>query len=341
MLPVLRKIMNDLLKEKTFVFVLLLQVFLVLSMTVILNFTGVFFNPESMIEDEVNIGVIGKGAFSEYLAGEKTSITYYTSQTEALDEFREGKTDAVVDEVRGPIPSVLKLYLPESKLKSSVVMSVMKERLESFEDERRNQLFDEPSIRLSQVSVNGGRSKGSEHIFEVLYGFLIPFLFLVPIFLIGSLIIDNVSEEIESGTMSLLLTATSLRRFILETVAAALIITFLQVFLWLILITVKGILVSEVLLMLSYILVFSLFIFAVASSLSLFLRNKTRTQLVYSIIVMFISITPGLFFFNPVNVLSKSAIGVEMPSLISFLIPLALAGALFYIMPRKNHNIYK
>lgn len=337
-LPIMYKIMKDLMREKTFVFALLLQILLILSITIVLGFTSLFFSPESLIVNNINIGTIDVGNFNELLIEEKNiKLKTYSSLEEGLLDFEKGDIDSVIFR-EGDLPYKFTIYVPESEIQSSIILALLKEKFENYEDHLRHRTLETDAIPLNMVDIVGVRGKGSEYIFEILYGFLIPFIFLVPIFLVGSLVIDTLTQEIEQKTIHILFTATESSRIYFEILLGGIFLALIQSLLWLFLIYLRGITISNPIGILLYIILITSLFVLLAILISISLKIKMRAQLVYSLVVILISVTSNIISFNPVNVISKMIIGIQSIGVLSYIVPLFLIFLIIFILTKYNFS---
>jgi ABC-type Na+ efflux pump permease subunit len=117
----------------------------------------------------------------------------------AWEAFRSGEADAALL-VHGSEPVQLTLGLPEGDLRATLIVVKAKEALEAYE----RGLREERAARLSfePVYVETDAKPGS---YGFVYGLLIPLLVFVPVILAGALCADSLTEEVQRGTLPLLL----------------------------------------------------------------------------------------------------------------------------------------
>ena len=336
--PVAKKMRKDLMREKTFIFAVFLELLLILSIYVILGFSSLFFAPESLLVNKVDIGVIGRNGFTEYLNGSRyANVVVYEDSNEALVSFKDDLIDAVIVEDSDALPKNFTIYLPDSQIQSTIILALLKDRFEAYEDAiRHEEIPDAKSIPLNKISLVGRERKGSDYTFELLYGLLIPFLLLLPVFLLGSLVIDNMCEEIERKTMNLLLIASSFRRIFTEVVLATLVILFVQLLIWYGFLRIQGIVIFNYWIIIGYTLLFMVFMALAGVFLSVTLKTKTKAQLIFSLIVMGISVTESATPLNPVNVISRLSLGIENVGPLPFIMLVLPSIALYFLLVRKK-----
>ena len=339
---IFKKIMKDLGKEKTFVFVILMQIFLIASITLILSFTAVFFSPESLVSDNLNIGTLNMNEeikidiFNNDRRINLINYDLYPNNIEqAITDIQNNEIDTLIilEEID---PYIFTIYLPDSEIESTLILSLIKEKFEIFENQQLKEYSN--VIDIGDIRVIGERNKGSDYIYEIIYGFLIPFLFLIPIFLVGSLLIDIITQEIESKTIILIKSATNLKQYFNEVIIASLFMSFLQIILWTFLIQLRGIGINNIPQLMIYLILFSLFISNCAILIALKLKTKTKAQLVYSILIMLISLSIGISLYNPIVFISTIVSGIIVAPLLGYLIIGLLTIITYIILIRESHK---
>jgi ABC-2 type transport system permease protein len=337
--PVVKKMRKDLLREKTFVFAILLELLLILSIYVVLGFSSLFFAPENLLNlnEKKDIGVIGRTGFTPYLNGSRyVNLVVYEDAEEAVISFEQGILDAVVVENSKGVPKNYTIYLPDSQIQSTIILSILKDRFELYEDTLRREKIDANAVPLDKITLVGREIKGADYSFELLYGLLIPFLLLLPAFLIGSLVIDNISEEIERKTMNLLLIATSFKRIVAEVVLATIIMLLAQILVWFGFLRLQGIVIANYFGLAIYLVLFTVLVVLVGVLLAVTLKTKTKAQLIYSLMVMGISVTLNATPLNPVNVISRLSLGLESVGFAPYLILVGLIIVVYLFLAGKK-----
>jgi ABC-2 type transport system permease protein len=306
-----------------------MQVFLIASIILILSFTAIFFSPESLIADRLVIGTINFENDLLFVPDKKLRLVNYDNIgiNDAINDIRQGKIDSLLI-LEHQDPFIFKIYLPESEVQSSLILSYLKERFEILENKILQQNVN--VINIDNIRVVGTRNKGSDYIYEILYSFLIPFLFLVPIFLVGSLIIDIVTQEIESKTIMIIATAINLKRYFNEVILAGILMSFLQIIIWTILIQLRGLNINNIPLLMIYLTLFSFFICSSALLISIKFKSKSRSQLIYSILIMLISVSIGLSYLNPVAFISIIISDIFIASIFGYILIFILGFIVYY-----------
>ncbi len=339
-LPIVKKIFNDLLRERSIIFAITLQVFIILTASIMLTNSVNLFNPDEMLEQETTIAITGDLMLSERLSElfEESDLRYelYTSSDEALRMFEEKHVDGVMSIRRAEelFPVYVDMYVPKGDVKTSIILSETQRILEVLENEMREERLAEPdAIMLDKLRMTQRSNSIATQIFETLYSILIPFLLLMPGVLLGGMVIDILIEELEKKTLNLLMLVISFRRYIFELIIATLAISTLQILVWQILISIQGIMISNLPKITVLVIMMNLIMFIFCIIITLAVMDKTKAQLIYSFMVLLTFASMPLFSINPIRVISRLAIGVVEVSFIPYISAMtAIAAALFISM---------
>jgi hypothetical protein len=355
-LPIGKKVVKDLLREKTIMFTILLQVFIILASSVILTNSNALFNPETIVQDAIGFGVYGLNKtalvddpvideFINILEVDDKNIIYvkrYETKTDAIKEFEEHKVDVLIGFSAAKDPYLVKVSLPKGEIRTSVAMTIVKEKLEQFEDYLRHKnLVDDRLIKLSLLNVKNKATSASASLFEALYNIIIPFLILLPGILLGGLVIDILFEDLETKTINLLMIITTFRKYIYEILLTVMILASAQVLLWEMMLIAKGIFISHLPLITSMTIFLDLILFMIAILLTLLFNEKTRAQITYSFVIILMFVSAPLTKYNPIRMITKLAIGLEQTQFFIYMGVLVALIAIFtgivtYVAEKKE-----
>jgi hypothetical protein len=346
--PIVRRNFSQLIKERTFVLLILLLLFVVLTASILVSILIVIFNPQFLVTDKIDVGiVIGDSIPRELLDVTQFSFTSYSSVDEALFAFDTGEVNVVVltQAMRETLddPLILDIILPEDVLKQSLFLSLAKPALHKAE--RRYQAQREAiddALWSSQVTFNRAPLSGLHIMYEAIVGMMIPFLLLIPIFLIGNLFIDSVSQEFEEGNMQILFTSVSPLRYIFEHVIVAVLLNWLLLGMFLGLLWLRFSFLENYLsiffyntLLLLPVVIFSLF-------LVFYFQKKETAQLCYTFVVLVIFVLSPFFSFGPTFVLTEFLVGNTSFHILGFSVVLfmtLLSYVLLYWYVKKEYYI--
>ncbi len=317
-LPIAKKMFKDLLREKTIVFAIFLQLFIILTSSIIITNANALFNPEQVIQEPINIGITGDSYLRQkvatYFEQSKLIASVYPEESVTLSKFAEGSIDAViiVNRSKEYYPIYLSVIIPKGDIKSSVITSEVKDSLQVFENELRDENLAEISaIRLDRLKIKNKSNSITTQVFEALYSILIPFLLLLPGVLLGGLIIDILVEEMETKTLHLLMIITTFRKYLFEIILSVVGLSMLQVITWELLLSLKGIIINNLPYITGLVLFLNFVMFIACVLLSILVKEKTRSHLIYSFLIILLFATAPLFRMNPIRVISRLAIGLE------------------------------
>ncbi len=202
-------------KERTFITVIVLQLFVALFASVLTFGLLVLYNPSFAgltVDTEVKVGFVGNAPILEAIIEPSKK---YNSIGNALDDFYAGKIDAIVwlpnENVSGT--NFVRLYLPKEEIKAIQTSIVIKEKLIKYQKVMRDLRGIPSSIEIKTYSTDLKEIDVPKDVsipFKFIYVVLIPLLMITTAATAAGIFIDMVSEEIETKTIHVLL-ATPLK----------------------------------------------------------------------------------------------------------------------------------
>ena len=319
-LPIIRKEIKTIVREKTFLLILLVQ--LVIASFSAFLIVGMFsyVNPEALeiySNSNVKLGIVGEDQkLLGYISEEGRLMIIKTSSfREAIKMFYREEIDGILV-ISGSQDKIIKLdiYLPKGDIKATLLIAYLKRPLERYEQYLRKikaHGLREEIRRVITYDISLPNKKTPSSYFEFVYGILIPLLVISPAFVSGGMIIDLITEEKEKKTMDILLTSPiSLKQIIIGKALVCLAMIPAQVFAWLYLLETNGIIINNKL----YIVLLSMLIGLILVILGIFLaiyqKSRGVCHLTYSLILVnFFLLSykfPSLSFFVSIM---KAAIG--------------------------------
>ncbi len=285
------------LKERTFISIVLLQLFVAGLASVITIGMLVLYNPTFLTANQAKVGLVGD---APVLAGVLKPEKRYNRLDEAFEDFYAGKIDAIVYLPReNTSENFITIYLPKEEVVAIAATSYLREKLMDYEAKLRsmNGIPGKIPIRIYSPEMKEiEEPNGISSSFKFIYMVLIPLLVITTALSAGGLFIDLISEEVESRTAHVLL-STPLRpwEIVVGKVAAALALSAFLTPVWLVLLMINGIDIARPELVLALTLSMSTLFVAVAcfSSLS---GDRERAQLVFSLTI--VGLLP-LFYVSP------------------------------------------
>ncbi len=317
-----KKDARNLLFEKTLLLAVLIQLFIASFSSFLVVGLTTFYDPSVINADNfqnTKIGIIGDEnistsnmALMDMLQKGQLAPTYYNSFSAAGGAFFRRDIDGMI-----LLPDVgiddtnrmdVHIYLPESDFKSTITIIQLKEPFEKFEqfarDYRTQRLFGYVPIKLNDMKP---RAKSSY--FEFVYVVLLPLLLLTPAFISGGLIIDFLTEEIETNTLDLLLVAPlSMDDIVNGKVLLAVGLAPVQSFAWIVLMIANGIAIHHILYILFLVTAVTAILVLVGAAISLALKDRGMAQMLYSLILIFMFLASYMFVNSPMNLIIRLAI---------------------------------
>ena len=298
-------------KEKTIMFAILIQFFIASFSSVILLGIMVYYDPSSMGQNataRLDLGVLGNehSQFSTYLQERRHHVLYYRDMTAAESDFKSGRLDAIIyipDEKNGIVE--MKLVLPEMDAQATLVLMLLKEPMERYENYLRAR--DGVALRYQDVR---GRPFTTR---EFLYTIIIPILMFFPAFIAGSMVIDSISEEIENKTLDTLLAApVSINWVTGAKIIASVVVGAFQCMLWIILLAFNHFYVQNGLLILGLSVAVTATVAMLALAVALGFRDRERSQFIYSLVILVLFSLTYLVDPSPFALVARLATGDPM-----------------------------
>ncbi len=264
-------------RERTFVSIILLLLFVASFSTVVTFGLLLLYNPDYVQPGEAKIAVTGNCVI------EGMCVDY----AKAMEMFYAGEVDAVVVVAQQNGKTYVRVLLPENDIRAIKAVMTVKKELLKYEDSLRA----EKGIPVFDVKTfYGGKDievpKGSSTVFEFIYLLLIPLLIITTAVAAAGMTIDSVCEEIQSRTIEVLLSApvstyiVSLSKVVAPAVFASLLIP-----LWLGLMIVNGVEIQSFLAVYVSAVAVVLIFTSAAYAVSVIARDRERSQLIFSIAV--------------------------------------------------------
>lgn len=323
-------------KEKTIILTILIQLLIASLSSIILVGLISFYDPSSIAQNSnirIKMGVTGDtgSPLVSFMKERNIVVTPFSSEGLAEDALKNGSIDAFVYIPYETGVVDMKLYLPESDSRSTVIMMVLKEPLKKYE----NYLRENNGVHIRYTGISGRPSTT----YEFLYTFIVPLLMLFPAFIAGSIVIDTLSEEFENHTLDTLLsTPLTLNDMLGAKLASAVFVAAAQCVLWPILLYFNHIRIQNMVLVLALAIILAALIAIISGIIAMYFKDRERSQFIYSIMLL---IAGALAYFidpSPFSLMARLAMGDSHVGAIDvavYVVPLLmLLGAFFYISRR-------
>lgn len=313
-------------KEKTIVLAIVIQLIIASLSSVILIGLMSFYDPSTIGQNtniHLKIGITGDEYSSLVADLQQAHILtiYYQDPDDAQTDFTRGLLDAVIyiPPTAGGV-SEMKLFLPQSDSRNTVILMVLKEPLKKYE----NQLRMADGVNVKFTDLNGKSSTT----YEFLFSFIVPMLMLFPAFIAGSIVIDTLSEEFENKTIETLLSApVTLADMIGGKLAASVFLAVVQCILWTVLLYFNHIVIQNAVLVLAMAALIAAFVAAGSALIALYFKDRERSQFVFSILIITVASLSYLAEPSPIGLITRLATGAPGVGILNvafYVLPLAV-----------------
>ena len=277
-----RRELGSLSREKTIVLAVLIQLVIAgFSSFLVVGLTSLY-DPDAAGE-RIEVAATG-GAADELVAAstevEGIEVERYDDREAARLAFRRNRVGAVVHAESNDGRISVSGTVPRSSLRKTLIVVQLRAVLEELERDERNARSDYLSFEPLPVPP----SIDSSPYFGFSYTVLLPLLVFLPVFTSGAVVVDSLTEEVERGTLELLRVAPVSFVGIVDGKAGLLAsLAPLQVLLWVLLLELNDIAISNVALLALLTGALAVVAVAVAAALAFTIPTRQRAQLTYSL----------------------------------------------------------
>jgi ABC-type Na+ efflux pump permease subunit len=330
-----RRDLASLSREKTIVLALLIQLFVAaFSSFLVVGLTSLY-DPGSVSSGEVTVGVSGNAA--EDLARATSSIdgidvVRFPSEEGAVAAFESGRLDTVLLANRAPSAQInVEATAPEGSLRTTLIVVQIREVLEEFERQEREERTEYVDNELVPLPPEVEASP----YFGFTYTILLPLLLFLPPFISGSVAVDAITEEIERQTLELLRVApVSLTDIVDGKAIGMILLAPLQAALWILLLGVNGIAVSNALALLVLVTAVATILVVLGLGLGLVTRRRRRAQLLYSVLAILLFGLAVLLPEHPATTVARLAVASATQVTMAHVVGFAVAATVAYAAVR-------
>lgn len=308
-----RRELASLRREKTIVLAVLIQLFIAAFSSFLLVGLVSLYAPGA-VSGGIVIGVAGDAGadLTETIEGEGDwELRPYDSREAARTAFEDRSVDAVfvATELDSGVVSV-EAVVPDESVRSTVIVVAVRDALQTYERDRREALsagLDRQPLSLPDVP------DGSPT-FTFTYTVLIPLLVVLPAFISGSVAVDTITEELDAGTLSLLLvTPTSAAEILDGKALATIVLAPIQAAAWLALLWLNGTAIANPLLILVFVVALTGLLVTVGIGIAIRFPTRQSAQLLYSLSVLLVFGLATLLPESPPNTVATLALGTADP----------------------------
>ena len=339
---IIRKELNSVARDRTIVIAIVLQLFIASFSSALLVGMLSLYDPDSIgVYGNLNlkVGVVSaqQEPLSAFLEKRGVKVIHYRTMGEAQKAFYDKTISAIfripnnLSTQAGELDEI-KMYLPESETTSSLILMVVQEPLKRYE----NLLREQRGIQLRYTGMQGKPATT----FEFIYSVILPVLMFFPAFVSGSMVVDSLSEEVETNTLETLLSAPlSINRIAIAKVIAALLLAAAQSAAWIVMLKVNSIAVDNPWLVLALSAIIAGITSVGAAFIAVIFRDRERSQFVYSLFLLVSASASYMFDLSPIKKISRLAIGDYYTGIPDVMIFVVMLAALLVIFARSSKII--
>ena len=356
-----KKEARDILQNRIYLLVVLVQVFIIIGAVGLVAVAAVASDPALLdqvgITSALNIGLpqnLEGSSLSKYLEEEKITLNYYNSTDEAKLDLGN-KLVAVVDlSSSGEVV----VQVDTSNVFYPVVSTKISDAVDKFNTENtlKNAGLNESQVDIIQNPVNFQEIKinqdkqvplalDSPYFVEVIYGFIVPFILLLPFFLASNLVTDSVVGEKERKTFEvLLMTPLSSYMVIIGKIIPILLFSLLQSIAWIAVLDLLRVPIFNSALLVLVLFFMGLAFIGVGILISMLVDSTKEANsaitlvLVFATFILFIplfvksEIFQGVFNFIPTVLMVKLAVSPNIrPEIMLYLLPALIISFLIFV----------
>jgi len=337
-LAVVKRELGSVLRDRTILIALLLQLFIASFSSGLLLGMLSLYDADTILRESgswIRIGVVeaADDPLDTILAERGVTVVPFGTLAQAESAFYKGEISAVVDTPRDANGiTEIRLYLPESNTISSLVRMVLQDPFEQYE----NYLRSQKGVEIHYTDLQGEPSTS----FEFVYSVLLPILMFFPAFVGGSLSIDSLTEEFENNTMQTLLSAPlTINGMVSAKIVSVLILSILQSGAWLVLLKLNGIAIQNM----GWIFLLALIVSGITSTsaalAAVLLKDRERSQFIYALMLLAAVAMSNLLNLSPIITLSRLAVGDPFISGWDVVVFAIFLTGLYILLCKVSHHI--
>jgi ABC-2 type transport system permease protein len=347
-----RREVEMMLKEKSFVLILLLEALLVSSSGLLSTGYLIITSPESsgtlsQLSSLVYVGVVSNTPrpLTQVLSEGRMQYKVYPSFSQARTDLQNGLIDALLlgdiavtgNKSADERPSVLTVFLPSNSPKAPLTKLALKKAILGLEDrlrERKVGLYY-PQLEFTPYKIMDLKPQARQA--EIYFIFTLPLLLFLPCIVSGSLAIDSITQDLESKRMLNLVAAPlSPQEIVFGKALASLLLSLFQSALWLVILSFTFISPKNPAALIAVCGLYSMVFMNAGTLLALHLKKMRASQILYTFVSMsaislfspFANVHPLLLDNSPSYILARVALGTppaEFASQLAILFALAAA----------------
>ena len=352
---------RDILQNRIYLLVVLVQVFIIIGAVGLVAVAAVASDPtlldQTGVTSALNIGLpqsLEGSSLSKYLEDEKITLNYYNTTDEAKAELGK-KLVAVVDlSSSGEVV----VQMDNSNVFYPVVSTKIRDAVDNFNTENtlKNAGLNQNQVNIIQNPINFQEIKinqdkqvplalDSPYFVEVIYGFIVPFILLLPFFMASNIVTDSVVGEKERKTFEvLLMTPLSSYMVIIGKIIPILLFSLIQSIAWIAVLDLLRVPIFNAALLVVVLFFMGLAFIGLGILISMLVDSTKEANsaitlvLVFATFILFIplfvksEIFQGVFNFIPTVLMVKLAVSPNIqPEIMLYLLPTLIISFLIFV----------
>ncbi|MDP3066153.1 MAG: ABC transporter permease [Methanobacteriaceae archaeon] len=361
-----KKEAQDILGNKIYLLVVLVQVFIILGAFGLAVASSVVSDPALLdqygITSNIKVGMtqdLQGSQLAQDLEAQKLKLVYYNS-TQQANQFLGGQLAAVV--TISP-PGEVQVQLDNANVFYQVASTKVRKAVNNFQTRRilhysgltseKIKAIQEP-VTLKEVPVAENEkveiALESAYFVEIMYGFIMPFILLLPFFLASNIVTDSIVGERERKTFEILLMVPlSSTMVVLGKIIPILAFSLIQSVAWILLLDLLQVPIFNTLLMVAVLFSMGLGFIGVGILISILVDSTKEANsaitlvLVFATFILFVPLFiksgmfQGVFNFIPtvlmVKIASTPVIGLEI---MLYLLPTIVISILVFLVTVRS-----
>jgi len=330
-LAVARQELKNMVREKSLILIVFLELILLTSSGMVaLGYEFLTSPSESdfagFLGGFVYLGFVSPDRGELVSAARDAGVRYvfYDSAQNAVEQMRGGRVDAIVIGTldQDNPPARLTVILTGNNPNQAWIRMSLKRFFNHLESGMREDIIDSRELDVQLIDYQLPRRR-IRSLPEVYLVFTLPLLLFMPALIAGNLVMDSLTQEIESKRILNLLSAPlSFTQVFYGKALASLLVTQLQVLLWILVMNHFIIQVSNKILLILVTCLYSLFYIHAGGLFSLWFGKMRPTQSIYTLLILFsmVLLTPFasahelLLTLSPSFILTHIASGMGLKS---------------------------
>lgn len=362
-----RKEAYDILTNRIYLLVVFVQIFIILGAFGLGAVSSLATDPDLLdkwdISSSLKVGIstdLEGSSLSNVLEGENLKLVYYKDMKNASKQVGEDLVATV--EISPPPEEDILVQIDTTNIFYPVVLDKINDAVNKYKLERKLDLSGinkteiekiQNPVKIREVKVNQENevklALDSYYFVEIMYGFIIPFVLLLPFFLASNIVTDSIVGERERKTFEvLLMTPLSSSMVIIGKILPILSFSIIQSIAWILLLGLLGVPIYNTILLVIVLFFMGLGFIGAGILISMFVDSTKEANsaitllLVFVTFILFIPLFIKLPFLQGVLNLVPTVLMVKLSStpniqsgILLFFLPTIIISTLIFILTMR------